>query len=256
LFKITTEEISLEEMIQRAKREDSGAIVTFMGTVRDDGIQMMEVEAFTEAAEAELEQIRLEAIERFGLASVQIAHRTGRLAVGESIVAVVCTAAHRAEAFEGCRYIIDELKKRATIWKKEIGENDERWVGEQERESKRNDWNQEMNGEKKEMNNLRIVLCTASPENGELIAKSLIEEHLAACVNISSVNSCYLWEGKLNLENEALLIIKTEQTRIEKLISKIRELHSYELPEIIVLPIIDGYQPYLDWISQSVDSSR
>jgi periplasmic divalent cation tolerance protein len=62
-------------------------------------------------------------------------------------------------------------------------------------------------------------------------------------------------EGKLNLENEALLIIKTEQTRIEKLISKIRELHSYELPEIIVLPIIDGYQPYLDWISQSVDGS-
>jgi len=129
LFKITTEEISLEEMIQRAKREDSGAIVTFLGTVRDDGIQMMEVEAFTEAAEAELELIRLEAIERFGLTSVQITHRTGRLAVGECIVAIVCTAAHRAEAFEGCRYVIDELKKRATIWKKEIGENVERWVG-------------------------------------------------------------------------------------------------------------------------------
>lgn len=129
MIKITTEEISLEEMIQRAKKEDSGAIVTFLGTVRDDGIQMMEVEAFAEAAEAELEQIRLEAIERFGLTSVQIAHRTGRLAVGEIIVAIVCTAAHRAEAFEGCRYTIDELKKRASIWKKEIGENVERWVG-------------------------------------------------------------------------------------------------------------------------------
>ena len=82
-----------------------------------------------EREEAELEQIRLEAIERFGLTSVQIAHRTGRLAVGESIVAIVCTAAHRAEAFDGCRYIIDELKKRASIWKKEIGENVERWVG-------------------------------------------------------------------------------------------------------------------------------
>jgi len=113
LFKITAEEISIEEMIQRAKREDSGATVAFLGTVRDDGIQMMEVEAFTEAAEAELEQIRLEAIERFGLTSVQIAHRTGRLAVGESIVAIVCTAAHRAEAFDGCRYIIDELKKKS-----------------------------------------------------------------------------------------------------------------------------------------------
>ena len=52
------------------------------------------------------------------------------------------------------------------------------------------------------------------------------------------------------------MIIKTEQTRIKEMISRIRELHSYELPEIIVLPIIDGYQPYLDWISQSVDSSR
>ena len=105
-------------------------------------------------------------------------------------------------------------------------------------------------------NGHRVVFCTASPANGEMIAESLIKEHLAACVNISSVNSCYLWEGKLNQDREALLIIKTEQTRIERLISRIRELHSYDLPEIVVLPIIDGYQPYLEWISQSVDSSR
>ena len=111
------------------------------------------------------------------------------------------------------------------------------------------------NQDKPQGNGHRVVLCTASPDNGEMIAKSLIKEHLAACVNISSVNSCYLWEGKLNLDREALLIIKTEQTRIKEMISRIRELHSYELPEIIVLPIIDGYQPYLDWISQSVDGS-
>ena len=129
MIKITSDEIDLEEMVQRAKREDSGAIVTFLGTVRDDGIQMMEVEAFTEAAAAELELIRSEAMERFGLKSVQVTHRTGRLAVGENIVAIVCSAPHRGEAFEGCRYIIDELKKRAPIWKKEIGENGERWVG-------------------------------------------------------------------------------------------------------------------------------
>ncbi len=111
------------------------------------------------------------------------------------------------------------------------------------------------NQDKPQGNGHRVVLCTVSPENGELIAKSLIEEHLAACVNISSVNSCYLWEGKLNLDREALLIIKTEQTRIKEMISRIRELHSYELPEIIVLPIIDGYQPYLNWISQSAGGS-
>ena len=102
-------------------------------------------------------------------------------------------------------------------------------------------------------NSCRVVLCTASPEDGEKIAKSLVEEHLAACVNISNVRSCYLWNGQLNLDHEVLLIIKTEQTRIEVMISRIRELHSYELPEIIVLPIIDGYQPYLDWISQYVE---
>jgi len=101
-------------------------------------------------------------------------------------------------------------------------------------------------------NSLRVVLCTASPENGDTIAKSLVEEHLAACVNISPVRSCYLWEAQLNLDHESLLIIKTEQKIIPKLLSRIRELHRYELPEIIVLPIIDGYQPYLDWISQSV----
>lgn len=129
MIEITEKEISLEEMIQRAKRDDSGAIVTFLGTVRDDGIQMMEVEAFTEAAAAEIELIRSEAQKRFGLKSVQVTHRTGRMAVGESIVAIVCSAPHRTEAFEGCRYIIDELKKRALIWKKERGENGERWVG-------------------------------------------------------------------------------------------------------------------------------
>ena len=122
MIRISKEDISIEELVQRAKREDSGAIVTFLGTVRDDGIQMMEVEAFFEAAQMELELIRSEAMNRFGLKSVQIVHRTGRLAIGENIVAIVCTAAHRSEAFEGCRYIIDELKKRAPIWKKEIGE--------------------------------------------------------------------------------------------------------------------------------------
>ena len=129
LIRITEKEISLQEMLQRAKRDDAGAIVTFQGTVRDDGIRMMEVEAFSEAAAAELELIRSEAIERFGLKSVQVTHRTGRLVVGEIIVAIVCSAPHRGEAFEGCRYIIDELKKRAPIWKKERGENGERWVG-------------------------------------------------------------------------------------------------------------------------------
>ena len=129
MIEITEQDFSLDEMIKKARRTDAGAVVTFLGTVRDDGIEMMELESFREAALQELESIRGEAVGRFGLKSAEIVHRIGLLSVGDNIVAIVCSAAHRDEAFLGCRYIIEELKKRAPIWKKEIGETGERWVG-------------------------------------------------------------------------------------------------------------------------------
>ena len=129
MIEITEQDFSLDEMIKKAKRTDAGAVVSFLGTVRDDGIEMMELEAFRDAALQELESIRDEAMGSFGLKAVEIVHRVGLLSVGDNIVAIVCSAAHREEAFLGCRYIIEELKKRAPIWKKEIGENGERWVG-------------------------------------------------------------------------------------------------------------------------------
>jgi molybdopterin synthase catalytic subunit len=129
MIEITEQDFSLDEMIKKARRTDAGAVVSFLGTVRDDGIEMMELEAFRDAALQELESIRDEAMNRFGLKAVEIVHRVGLLSVGDNIVAIVCSAAHRDEAFQGCRYIIEELKKRAPIWKKEIGENGERWVG-------------------------------------------------------------------------------------------------------------------------------
>lgn len=129
MIEITEEEFSLDEMIERARSKDAGAIVTFLGTVRDDGIERLEVEAFLEAAQAELEAIQKEAMSRFQLVAAEVVHRTGSLAIGESIVAIVCSAAHREEAFSGCRYIIEQLKQRAPLWKKETGEKGERWVG-------------------------------------------------------------------------------------------------------------------------------
>ena len=126
--KITEEEISLEQMIERARSSQAGAVVSFLGTVRDDGIEGMEVEAFRGPALAELEAIRQEAMSRFSLVAAEVAHRTGSLAVGESIVAIVCSAAHREEAFSGCRYILEELKSRAPLWKKEISAEGGRWV--------------------------------------------------------------------------------------------------------------------------------
>jgi periplasmic divalent cation tolerance protein len=102
------------------------------------------------------------------------------------------------------------------------------------------------------MSEFVVVLCTVASNESDKIVRTLVKERLAACVNIAPIRSCYIWEGKLNMDPEEILIIKTEQRMIEPLKKKIIELHSYSVPEIIVLPIIEGYQPYLNWISQSL----
>ena len=98
-----------------------------------------------------------------------------------------------------------------------------------------------------------VVLCTAPPEETKKIARALVEERLIACVNVSEVNSFFRWEGEVQEEKEALLIMKTKTEKTAEIIGRINELHSYEVPEIIALPIIDGHEGYLDWIRESVD---
>ncbi len=129
MIEITKDDFSVEEIIRRAKRPDVGAIVTFLGTVRDDDILKMELEAYKEAALPELERIRDEAFSKFDLRSVDIIHRIGSLNVGDNIVLIVVSAGHRKEAFEGCEYVLEELKRRAPIWKREFLRDGERWVG-------------------------------------------------------------------------------------------------------------------------------
>jgi periplasmic divalent cation tolerance protein len=97
-----------------------------------------------------------------------------------------------------------------------------------------------------------VLFCTTSVEESEEIARILVEERLAACVNITEVNSYYRWEGKFCEDKEALLIIKTEKSRVDRIIERIKEIHSYELPEIIALPIVAGYDKYLEWVDESV----
>jgi periplasmic divalent cation tolerance protein len=97
-----------------------------------------------------------------------------------------------------------------------------------------------------------VVLCTAPVGGAENIAMALVEERLAACVNVASVRSYFSWEGKLCKDPEELLIIKTEQRMAEQLMARIRELHSYQLPEMIMLQIAGGDEGYLQWIAQSV----
>jgi periplasmic divalent cation tolerance protein len=98
-----------------------------------------------------------------------------------------------------------------------------------------------------------VLFCTASEEESAKIAKVLIEERLVACVNITGVNSYYRWEGEFCEDNEALLIMKTEKRMVNRVIKRIKDVHSYEVPEIIALPIVAGYDKYLAWIEASVD---
>ena len=104
------------------------------------------------------------------------------------------------------------------------------------------------------MTDKRIVLSTAgSQEEARTIAHALIERRLAACVNIvSSLESIYRWEGKVDSTQESLLIIKTTEAAFPKVRKAIAELHSYDLPECIVLAIEDGSAEYLRWIGESV----
>lgn len=121
-------EFSMDEAIEAVKRDDAGAVVAFIGTVRDDGIDELHLETYREAAEEELLAIRVEALARFGLLEAVVIHRTGRLRIGDEIVIVACSAAHRKNAFDGCRYILEELKRRAPIWKKEVRPAGEGWL--------------------------------------------------------------------------------------------------------------------------------
>jgi periplasmic divalent cation tolerance protein len=97
-----------------------------------------------------------------------------------------------------------------------------------------------------------VVLVTCGSEEEALkIAHSLVEERLAACVNlISPIRSIYRWEGKIWDEMEWLLIIKTQRQRFEGLRKKVKSLHSYSVPEIIGLPIVEGASSYLKWLSE------
>lgn len=98
-----------------------------------------------------------------------------------------------------------------------------------------------------------VLVTTGSQQEAEKIANALVEAKLAACVSFTSINSIYTWQGKVNKDQEWQLLIKTDLTRFSTVEAKILELHSYEVPEIIALPILKGYQPYLQWIAQQVD---
>ncbi len=100
---------------------------------------------------------------------------------------------------------------------------------------------------------LTVVLCTAPADEVQKLVRPLVEEKLVACINVTSVDSFFIWEGKVEDEKESLLIMKTSTDKVEEVVTRIRELHSYDVPEIIALPITGGFEGYLDWVQNSVE---
>jgi periplasmic divalent cation tolerance protein len=103
-----------------------------------------------------------------------------------------------------------------------------------------------------------VVLVTCGSEDEAIkIANALVEEHLAACVNlIAPIRSIYRWEGKIWDEKEWLLVIKTQKDRFKELEKEVKTLHSYSVPEIISLPIVEGSSAYLNWIRENTESGK
>jgi molybdopterin synthase catalytic subunit len=128
MISVTRDDFDVNAVIDRVRRPDMGALVTFLGVVRDDGIEVMDLEAYGEVAVKEMETIRDEALADFPIEAVDIIHRVGRLRVGENILLIVVGAGHRKEAFDACEYILERIKQSVPIWKKEIGKDGERWV--------------------------------------------------------------------------------------------------------------------------------
>jgi molybdopterin synthase catalytic subunit len=128
---LTHETIDVGALLAASERD--GAVATFLGVVRGasaggDPVSALEYEAYEEMALPEMEAIAAEAAGRWEVSAVRVIHRLGRLAVGEVSVAIVVSAPHRGPAFAACRFVIDSLKQRVPIWKKELTAGGGLWI--------------------------------------------------------------------------------------------------------------------------------
>jgi molybdopterin synthase catalytic subunit len=131
-IQLTRKPLDRDELVGKVSHPGVGGIVVFEGVVRDNArgkqVQYLEYDVYEEMAEQQIRTIIVEAQQRWGVERVAVAHRFGRLEIGEASVIIVVASPHRAEAFEACRYIIDTLKSTVPIWKKEVATNGEEWV--------------------------------------------------------------------------------------------------------------------------------
>lgn len=132
MIKITEKSIDVQRVIETASSLGAGAVDVFIGTVRNTAhgknVRWLEYEAYESMAIAEIRRIIDEANQRWNMKGWAVSHRIGTLKPGEVSVVVAVSTAHRKESFEACQFIIDTLKAKAPIWKKEVFEDGEEWV--------------------------------------------------------------------------------------------------------------------------------
>ena len=132
-FKLTAEPLSLDAVVREVTSDEAGAVASFLGTVRnrsrDRTVLHLEYEAYEGMAEETMAQLARELTERHDLIAVAIHHRVGRVEIGEASVAIAVSAPHRAAALDACKEAIDTLKHTVPLWKKEVYEGGEEWIG-------------------------------------------------------------------------------------------------------------------------------
>ena len=132
-FVVTEEPLSLEAVVAEVAHENAGAIATFTGTVRRESrgrtVHHLEYEAYAEMAETVMVGLATVLKARYGVAEIAIHHRVGLVEIGEASVVIAVSAPHRADALAACKDAIDALKETVPLWKKEVYEGGEEWVG-------------------------------------------------------------------------------------------------------------------------------
>ncbi len=135
MFCVTQKAINLQELVEYVTDPEAGAIATFIGTTRNNNegrkVISLDYEAYPEMAEKELARLGEEAKIKWNIQRMAIVHRIGPVQITEPSVIIAVSAAHRSDAFEACRFAIEEIKKSIPIWKKEIFEGGEVWIGSQ-----------------------------------------------------------------------------------------------------------------------------
>jgi molybdopterin synthase catalytic subunit len=135
MFRVTDKPINLQELIDFVTDAEAGAVATFIGTTRNNNegrkVIALDYEAYPEMAEKQLALLGQEASQKWPICRMAIVHRLGPVQITEPSVIIAVSAAHREAAFAACRFAIEEIKKTVPIWKKEVYEGGEIWIGTQ-----------------------------------------------------------------------------------------------------------------------------